>query len=276
MPGAVSTPKNVSSLPVFGGGEVRTTMQPVPIVAGRDEKLRLTAPLPEGILTQYKLTRQRTHMLGTYPSFTLLDKDHSFLMAARKRKKSMTSNYLISTDPGHITKESEGVLGKVRAMDMVPLSPGMLFTIYDGGDNPKALKDREQVREELAFIHFGKKPSSNQPLQLQVTLPALHPDGTREVVKPEEHCVWTDLELMSKEPAKHTDRIVTLVAHGAATPEKWSLVQAGCTEDLLQFEKVGQDDFLLSVRHPLSLLQGFGMCLALFDASAGAVYGSTL
>ena len=151
---------------------------------------------------------------GVYPSFKLHSLAGDFLMAARKRKKSMTANYLISTDADHMTKESLSVIGKVRAMDQVslrpapscslltapscplrqttthlhhspdaplclpmvpygppcaspcspwpfpscpvpcplhaldqvPLSPGMIFTIYDGGENPKTLlKHAEQV-----------------------------------------------------------------------------------------------------------------------------------
>jgi len=36
------------------------------------------------------------------------------MLAARKRKKSMTANYLISSDPNHMTKESLAFMGKVQ------------------------------------------------------------------------------------------------------------------------------------------------------------------
>ena len=37
-----------------------------------------------------------------------------FLLAGRKRKKSATSNYLISTDPTNLTRGGESFVGKLR------------------------------------------------------------------------------------------------------------------------------------------------------------------
>lgn len=37
-----------------------------------------------------------------------------FLLAGRKRKKSKTSNYLISTDPTDLSREGESYIGKLR------------------------------------------------------------------------------------------------------------------------------------------------------------------
>ena len=38
----------------------------------------------------------------------------TFLLAGRKRKKSKTSNYLISVDPTDLSREGESFIGKLR------------------------------------------------------------------------------------------------------------------------------------------------------------------
>lgn len=53
---------------------------------------------------------------GLYPTYFLhLEKDYGkkvFLLAARKRKKSATSNYLISTDPTDLSRSAESYVGE--------------------------------------------------------------------------------------------------------------------------------------------------------------------
>ncbi len=56
-----------------------------------------------------------------------------FLLAARKRKKSATSNYLITTDPTDLSRQAEAFIGKLRSNLM-----GTQFTIYDGGEPIKS------------------------------------------------------------------------------------------------------------------------------------------
>jgi hypothetical protein len=40
-------------------------------------------------------------------------------MAARRRKKSQTANYLIGTDPEDLSKDSDHIVAKVRALDQI-------------------------------------------------------------------------------------------------------------------------------------------------------------
>ncbi len=54
-----------------------------------------------------------------------------FLLAARKRKKQTTSNYLISLDPEDLNRDSSKFFGKLRANFV-----GTEFTVFDGGDKP--------------------------------------------------------------------------------------------------------------------------------------------
>ena len=56
-----------------------------------------------------------------------------FLLAGRKRKKSATSNYLITTDPTDLSRAGESFVGKLRSNMM-----GTQFTVFDSGEPIKS------------------------------------------------------------------------------------------------------------------------------------------
>lgn len=71
-------------------------------------------------------------------------------MAARKRKKSRTSNYLISTDPTDLSRGGEAYVGKLRS-NLI----GTQFTVYDNGISPyKSSVEGVQERQELAAVIY--------------------------------------------------------------------------------------------------------------------------
>jgi hypothetical protein len=77
-----------------------------------------------------------------------------FLLAGRKRKKSTTSNYLISTDPTDLSRGGESYVGKLRSNLL-----GTHFTVYDSGLSPRRGETREDgkrnsARQELAAIVY--------------------------------------------------------------------------------------------------------------------------
>lgn len=77
-----------------------------------------------------------------------------FLLAGRKRKKSATSNYLISTDPTDLSRGGESYVGKLRSNLL-----GTHFTVYDHGLSPRRGESREDskknsARQELAAIVY--------------------------------------------------------------------------------------------------------------------------
>jgi hypothetical protein len=77
-----------------------------------------------------------------------------FLLAGRKRKKSTTSNYLISTDPTDLSRGGESYVGKLRSNLL-----GTHFTVYDNGLSPRRRESREDwkknsARQELAAIVY--------------------------------------------------------------------------------------------------------------------------
>lgn len=81
----------------------------------------------------------------------------TFLLAGRKRKKSTTSNYLISTDPTDLSRGGDSFIGKLRSNLL-----GTAFTVFDSGENPRAMKGSQ--RQEIAaviyvsFVSFVKPP----------------------------------------------------------------------------------------------------------------------
>lgn len=73
-----------------------------------------------------------------------------FLLAGRKRKRSTTSNYLISTDPTDLSRGSESFVGKLRSNLL-----GTQFTIYNNGRSPfKSFNENDIPREELAAVVY--------------------------------------------------------------------------------------------------------------------------
>ena len=70
-----------------------------------------------------------------------------FLVAGRKRKKSATSNYLITTDPTDLSRAGESFVGKLRSNVM-----GTQFTIFDGGEPVKS-RNILQVRERPLIMN---------------------------------------------------------------------------------------------------------------------------
>lgn len=78
-----------------------------------------------------------------------------FLLAGRKRKKSTTSNYLISTDATDLSRGGDAYIGKVRSNLL-----GTQFTVFDNGEPPKRAgptTDKSSLREELAAVVYVRR-----------------------------------------------------------------------------------------------------------------------
>jgi len=68
-----------------------------------------------------------------YPKYQLmLEAGTQFLMSARKRKKSKSSNYVLSFDQEDTGRFSPNFAGKVRANFL-----GTEFVVYDKGQKPQ-------------------------------------------------------------------------------------------------------------------------------------------
>ena len=67
-----------------------------------------------------------------------MDTPCRFLLSARKRKKSKSANYIISTDANDTARHSPHFAGKVRSNFL-----GTEFVLYDAGDKPGKRKGGE-------------------------------------------------------------------------------------------------------------------------------------
>ena len=97
---------------------------------------------PQATQMKCRITRDRKGMdRGLYPTYFLhLEREDGkkiFLLAGRKRKKSTTSNYIISTDPTDLSRGGEAFVAKLRSNIL-----GTQFTLYDDG---RKLTSRQEL-----------------------------------------------------------------------------------------------------------------------------------
>jgi tubby-related protein 1 len=235
-------------------------------------------------------------MFNLYPQYRLyLKNGMTFLLAARKRKKSKTANYVLSLDAEDINKHSTTYIGKVRANFI-----GTEFTVFDKGLSP----DSEEVqsaapsdglpragaappslRQELVFCTYESNIlGAKGPRKMHVILPKVYENDQQEQVRPEV-VDENGLRLLQEEPSK---RHKTMLLHNK--PPKWNEKVAAFVlnfngrvtmasvknfqlvleedEDenvVLQFGKVGQDEFTMDYAWPMSPIQAFGICLGSLD-----------
>ncbi|KAI8441005.1 hypothetical protein MSG28_009281 [Choristoneura fumiferana] len=247
----------------------------------------VVTPARHGTLYKCRIARDRKGMdRGLYPTYFLhLEKDYGkkvFLLAARKRKKSATSNYLISTDPTELTRTADSFAGKLRS-NLI----GTAFTVYDNG---KAWRkhDHAQTRHELAAVVYDTNVLGFKgPRKMTVILPGMTPDRQRVTIAPKD-----DSEtLLERLKAQNLDDIVVLHNktpvwndetqsyvlnfHGRVTQASVKNFQIVHDSEpdyvVMQFGRISEDIFTMDYRYPLCALQAFGIALSSFDNEILAV-----
>ncbi|XP_047998762.1 protein king tubby [Leguminivora glycinivorella] len=242
----------------------------------------VVTPARHGTLYKCRIARDRKGMdRGLYPTYFLhLEKDYGkkvFLLAARKRKKSATSNYLISTDPTELTRTADSFAGKLRSNLL-----GTAFTVYDNG---KAWRkhDRANTRHELAAVVYDTNVLGFKgPRKMTVILPGMTPDRQRVTIAPED-----DSEtLLERLKLQNLDEIVVLHNktpvwndetqsyvlnfHGRVTQASVKNFQIVHDSEpdyvVMQFGRISEDVFTMDFRYPLCALQAFGIALSSFDS----------
>nr|CAD7438579.1 unnamed protein product [Timema bartmani] len=97
-----------------------------------------------------------------------LERDYGkkvFLLAGRKRKKSATSNYLISTDPTDLSRGGESFVGKLRSNLL-----GTHFTVYDHGYSHRRGEAKEgwkrnAPRQELSAVAYASNEDGDSEIR---------------------------------------------------------------------------------------------------------------
>ncbi|NXT63982.1 TULP3 protein, partial [Chaetops frenatus] len=243
-------------------------------------------PAPRGISVKCRITRDKKGMdRGLFPTYYMhLERDDNkktFLLAGRKRKKSKTSNYLISVDPTDLSRKGESFIGKLRSNLM-----GTKFTVYDHGVNPvkaQSLVEKAHTRQELAAICYETNILGFKgPRKMSVIIPGMNMNHKRIPIRPRnEHegllSKWQNknlenlIELHNKAPVWNDDtQSYVLNFHGRVTQASVKNFQIVHDNDpdyiVMQFGRVAEDVFTLDYNYPLCALQAFAIGLSSFDS----------
>lgn len=217
----------------------------------------------------------------------------TFLMTSKKRTfASKTSSYLISMSRNDHDKRSENVLGKLRSNFL-----GTEYVIYDGGKNPEfddAYYDESngsgEVRRELGAVLYAPSTAlgAKSPRKMTVCISRVDDESGEplRVWQPRTNGSDEDRLIPAVKEAREEDKIFCF----RNKPPTWS-DEAGAyvlnfngrvtmasvknfqllngEEQVLQFGRVGKDEFSVDVKWPLSLFQAFAVCLSSFDSKLG-------
>ncbi|XP_022238823.1 tubby protein-like [Limulus polyphemus] len=243
-------------------------------------------PCLQGLTVQCRITRDKKGMdRGLFPTYFLhLEKEDGkkvFLLAARKRKKSATSNYLISVDPTDLSRGGDSFVGKLRSNLL-----GTSFTVFDNGAGPKGgniMGTRANTRCEIAAVIYETNVLGFKgPRKMTVILPAMTSEHKRVEMQPisESDSLierWRNknmenlLDLHNKTPVWNDDtQSYVLNFHGRVTQASVKNFQIVHDNDVdyivMQFGRVAEDVFTMDYSFPMCALQAFAIALSSFDS----------
>jgi len=239
-------------------------------------------PFTKNGVVQCQITRHKSFMFNSFPTYECYLKDGMrFVMAARKRKKTKGAYYIISTSNSDISRHDDNFVGKVRSNVL-----GTNFSFSDSGIGADDLEKGEvsgsgDIRKEVGFLTYESNVlGAKGPRKMTCSLPKLGADGTPALFTG--GASGNDsIEAAMSEEAPSGRKPETVQLHNRAP--KWSERVAAYTLDfkgrvtmasvknfqlvadndndcvLLQFGKVGVDDFTMDFRAPLSPIQAFAI-----------------
>ncbi|XP_013869251.1 tubby-related protein 3 isoform X4 [Austrofundulus limnaeus] len=249
-------------------------------------------PASRGVTVKCRISRDKKGMdRGLYPTYFMhMERDDNrkvFLLAGRKRKKSKTSNYLISVDATDLSRGGESFIGKLRSNLM-----GTKFTVYDNGGNPSkntgTLLEESAMRQELAAVCYETNVLGFKgPRKMTVVIPGMNMNYERIPVRPQneqESLVnrWQNntmenlIELHNKSPVWNDDtQSYVLNFHGRVTQASVKNFQIVHDNDpdyiVMQFGRIAEDVFTLDYNYPMCALQAFAIGLSSFDSKLASV-----
>ncbi|KAM5262672.1 tubby-related protein 1 [Ctenodactylus gundi] len=263
-------------------GKKKEERAPSPPVEVDDPREFVLRPAPQGRTVRCRLTRDKKGMdRGMYPSYFLhLDTEKKvFLLAGRKRKRSKTANYLISSDPTNLSRGGDNFIGKLRSNLL-----GNRFTVFDDGQNPQrgGGGDVSSLRQELAAVIYETNVLGFRgPRRMTVIIPGMNAENNRVPIRPrnasdgllvrwQNKTLESLIELHNKPPVWNEDSgSYTLNFQGRVTQASVKNFQIVHADDpdyiVLQFGRVAEDAFTLDYRYPLCALQAFAIALSSFD-----------
>lgn len=276
-------------------------------------------PAPKDRTLQCTIRRSKAGITKMYAQYELILDGGIFLMAARKRARNKTSNYMICTSRLDMDRMSDHFVGKLRANFV-----GTEFVAYDDGVNPdregasrvdendenrhskvvtggsstsmKMRRDSKNdedsprsrsllPRKELcAVLYQSNILGSRGPRKMTVVLPRMLPSGSVADCAPSSSAAGDGLvarfreerqqlvvSMLNKSP-KWNEQVGAYVLNfnGRVTMASVKNFQLVLPEDpdekpVLQFGRIGKDEFTMDIRYPLSPFQAFAVCLSSFD-----------
>ncbi|KAF3690165.1 Tubby-related protein 1 Tubby-like protein 1 [Channa argus] len=264
-----------------GKGKKKKARSPSPEIEIDNLEKFVMQPAQQGMTIKCRVTRDQRGMdKSLYPLYYLhLDNEKkTFLLAGRKRKKSTTSNYLISIDATVLSRGGETFVGKLRSNLM-----GTKFTVFDNALNPdRALPDMSNARQELAGIIYETNVLGMKgPRRMTVIIPGMNKDNERVPLRPRNECdglliryqnrrMENLIELHNKTPVWNEETAShVLNFNGRVTQASIKNFQIVHTKDLdyivMQFGRIADDIFTLDFSYPLCAVQAFAIALSSFD-----------
>ncbi|GMH32715.1 hypothetical protein BSKO_00549 [Bryopsis sp. KO-2023] len=237
-----------------------------------------------------------------YPKYSLyVDEGGQYLLSARKRKKSKSSNYLISLDDEDLARNSEKYFGKVRSNFI-----GTEFFLYDNGSKPekqrRGSKDSEKqkrglgdsdsldsptspssrlegARQELGGVIYQHNVLGTRgPRKMTSLLPKVGLNDERIRFEGQETIIdrfkkgqLDQMVVMKNKTPKWNEQLNAYCLNfkgrvTEASVKNFQLVTDDNPEHvILQFGKVGQDTFTMDFMWPICALQAFSLCMTSFD-----------
>ncbi|XP_068385533.1 tubby-related protein 2 isoform X3 [Eschrichtius robustus] len=189
--------EEVSEAPEGAGGagnsDVGSSLRSPPCAPGprlgEDMEAYVLRPALRGLTVQCRISRDKRGVdKGMFPFYYLYleaaDGRKYFLLAGRKRKRSKTSNYLVSLDPTDLSRDGDNFVGKVRSNVL-----GTKFTIFDNGVNPERknfVPETARIREELGAVCYETNVLGFRgPRKMTVIIPGIDAQNQRISVQPQ-------------------------------------------------------------------------------------------
>jgi len=239
----------------------------------RDMRKFLTTACPRRAgVVQCSIKRNRSGTNKLFPEYAVYMKEGDrFLMCSKKRPNNKTSNYLISMGEGDLKRNSKNYIGKLRAN-----FAGTEFQVFDSGANPSLIDTGSSERCELgAVVYTANVLGSRGPRKMQAAVPKLDRDGKSrsiDVLAKLKAQDKNDITYTINKPPRWNDQVGAYVLNfngrvTMASVKNFQLVEPDEQDAvLLQFGRVGKDEFTMDFRYPLTPFQAFAITLSSFDS----------
>lgn len=234
-------------------------------------------------IVQCYIRRDKSGTNKLFPVYSLyLKEEERFLLTSKKRPKNKTSNYLISKTEGDFERVGPNFVGKLRSNFV-----GTEFQSFDNGFNPQGGDDdggggnRNPRRELAGIIYAANVFGYRGPRKMQVAIPAIDEnDQVSSSFRPGEENLlerikdknFRNVVYMINKPPRWNDQVGAYVLNfnGRVTMASVKNFQLVDPEEqntvLLQFGRVGKNEFTMDLQWPMTPLQAFSITMSSFDS----------